>query len=85
MQTRKIFATVFTGLCRFIGGAIFGGFISLVLFFVLLRLSLYDIWYSWLVHALWLLPLGWGIAAIFLFDRMLDVARDIAESFFRGS
>mgnify|MGYP007112947749 CR=1 FL=1 len=65
-------------LCRFLGSAVFGGFISLLLLNVYTHIA-FDIslnhWKHWLT-ALWLIPIFWGILGIFTFDRMLDTARD---------
>ncbi|HEY3377963.1 MAG TPA: hypothetical protein VGL77_10780 [Armatimonadota bacterium] len=80
--------TLSGGIWRFIGSAIFGGFLSLLLLFVFLHLGIVrdldDWWLRGVLHALWILPVCWGILGIFWYDAMLDMARDIVEWFVRA-
>ena len=80
VQTRTALKVVYAGFCRFVGCALFGGLVSLVIFFVVIFWGLYGFFDSYWKHTLWIVPLVWGILGIFWFDRMLDIARDIFEA-----
>lgn len=74
---------------RFMISAFFGGFMSFIVFFLIYELMLYvyddNILSKYIMqilfHALWIVPLLWGILGIFLFDKMLTIASKIFESF----
>lgn len=69
---------------RFVGSALFGGFIALLIFFIICRsryLGNYILGSAW-KHLFWGIPVGWGILGIFWFDEMLDLAGKVFEQIF---
>ena len=73
---------------KFVCAAVFGGFVSVVVFLGVLWLGWGDetgmdrFWNSPWPHILWIIPLVWGFLGVFWFDRMLDASRDIFDRFF---
>jgi hypothetical protein len=75
-------------LARFIISAFFGGFMSFIVFWVIYEIMIYmynDFLSAYiiriLIHALWVVPIFWGILGIFFFETMLSIASKIFESF----
>ena len=67
---------------KFIGSALFGGFVSLVVVLAAFFLEIDRFWQRPWIHLLWVIPLVWGFLGIFWFEKMLDAARRIFEDFF---
>ena len=65
---------------KFFAAALFGGFVSLLVFFVVLLIGIDAFWQSPWPHVLWIIPLVWGVLGIFWFERMIDMARDLVET-----
>jgi len=65
---------------KFLGAALFGGFVSLILlcgvFWLELEFPLESPW----IHVFWIIPVAWGALGVFWFDPMLDAARYLVEA-----
>jgi hypothetical protein len=68
---------------KFIGGAILGCFVSFVVFIACYWALDTDTFMEgkWL-HALWIIPIVWGVLGIFWFKPMLELGRSIFEAYF---
>lgn len=71
---------------KFIISTLFGGFVSAAIFLVFMCASVRghfveEFWSSKYLHAFWIVPLAWGFLGIFLFETMLNTARDLVEGF----
>jgi len=84
INTRRVIDIIYAGFCRFVGCALFGGLVSLIILFIALFFGLYGIFGGYWKHIFWVIPTAWGILGIFWFDKMLDIARDIFETPFNG-
>ena len=71
-------------LLKFLAGAVFGGFVSFVIFIILLMApeALVTFFAGPYKHILWGIPVAWGLLSILWFDPMLDLAAKIFEAFF---
>lgn len=70
-------------LAKFIGAALFGCFVSVVVFVIAFQaLDFETLGEAKWLHALWFVPLIWGVLGIFWFEPMLDLARRVFEDFF---
>jgi membrane protein DedA with SNARE-associated domain len=78
---KTISEVILGGFCRFILSALFGGFISVVLFFIMIYFGIDGFFQSNWKHSLWIIPLCWGVIGIFWFENSLSIARDIVEGF----
>ena len=67
---------------KFVAAALFGGMLSIVIFFVVVLIDIDAVWDRPWLHLLWMVPLVWGVLGIFWFERILDIARDIIEGLF---
>ena len=68
-------------IAKFVGAALFGGFISLIVLVFFYCFHIFPPNHWW--HILWIIPVVWGILGLFWYDRMLDIARRIFEGFAR--
>jgi hypothetical protein len=67
---------------KFVAAALFGGMLSIAIFFVVVLIDIEAVWDRPWFHLRWMVPLVWGVRGIFWFERMLDIARDIIEGIF---
>ena len=68
-------------IAKFFGAALFGGFISFIVFALIFWINPNALSLLW--HILWIIPVVWGILGIFWYDKMLDIARRIVEGIAR--
>jgi hypothetical protein len=72
-------------LAKFFFAALFGGMVSLLVFFVFFLLwgDFYEFikftYDSAWFHLLWVVPVIWGILGIIWFDQMLEIASSFVE------
>jgi len=66
-------------IAKFIGAALFGGFVSLLLLGSAFWLDLEFLYESPWIHIFWIIPVAWGVLGVFWFDQMLDAARHLVE------
>lgn len=81
-EPKTISEILFEGFCRFLFSAFYGAIVSLVLFFIFLRLSVYFSFSARWYHIFWIIPVLWGILGVFRFDEMLEDGRSIIEGVF---
>ena len=65
---------------KFLCAALFGAFLSFLLFAGAVWWDLDFLWRPPWIHAFWGLPVVWGVLGIFCFESMLDLARRLVEA-----
>jgi len=78
-KAKKPDRKIFLALLKFIASALFGGFISFIIFWFFFYHE--EFWTKGFYHVLWIIPLIWGVWGIFWFDKMLDSAAKMFEDF----
>ena len=75
---------------RFIVSTFFGCLVSGLIFLMIMyidskNLTLIEkICSSKYIHAFWIIPLVWGVLGTFLFETMMDAAKDLLDTHFRS-
>ena len=66
-------------IAQFFGAALFGCFVSLILFGGAFFMDLDFLREGQWFHIFWIIPIVWGLLGIFWFDAMLDAARHLVD------